>query len=292
MIVARLLSRRGLDVSLTRPTFDNLHALLKSEKLTVQPRDVTTNLIDEVVAKDWPKCIFEVSPNNPTGHIIQSADLELLAKVCADTGRLIVLDQSFKGHTKEACFDHYAVLEASGAEYIVIEDTGKLWPTLDMKLAFLMASPKVGEELRAITDDILLNVSPFHLELIKQYAEFSSQCTEDYGTIRGVISANRGALRKMVTEFPALLEVAYPQSDVGVEVLNVEPDHYMDLMTQLESRNVAVLPTDKFFWGTSHEPGRSQIRVALCRDEQYMEEALEFFRRAAEATMGALRSGK
>lgn len=100
MIVSRLLRQRGWGVSLTRPTFDNLFALLTAEGVAVQPRDVTAGPIHTHLGEDSPKCIFEVSPNNPTGHIIDADELARLARFCAEKRRLLVLDQSFKGHVK------------------------------------------------------------------------------------------------------------------------------------------------------------------------------------------------
>lgn len=283
MIVSRLLRLKGWDVSLTRPTFDNLFALLAAEGVAVQPRDVMAGPANAVVGEDSPRCIFEVSPNNPTGHIISRDELTWLAGFCADTGRLLVLDQSFKGHTDAACFNHYPILEASGADYIVIEDTGKLWPLLDMKVAFLVANKRIGHELRALVDDILLNVSPFHLELVRVYSKYSSQDGRNYDSIRGLIAANRRNLRERIAPVPDLLTVAYPESRVGVEVLDVAPGDYQCFMDALEERKVAVLPTDKFFWGPHREPLKSQIRIALCRDQQDMSAALGFFMEAADA---------
>jgi aspartate/methionine/tyrosine aminotransferase len=281
MIVSRLLRRNDWDVSLTWPTFDNLPALLTAEGVVVRPRQITSGPVDAALSEDWPKCVFEVSPNNPTGDIISRDELTRLADVCADNRRLLVLDQSFKGHVREACFDHYEVLEASGVDYIVIEDTGKLWPLLDMKVAFLVTNEQMARELRPVVDDILLNVSPFHLALVRRYAEYSREDGRDYDSIRDVIEINRRTLRDKITAVPDLLTLAYPNSRVGVEVLNVAPADYPCFMAALEERKVAVLPTDKFYWGADRKPRTSQIRIALCRDQENMSTALGMFMEAA-----------
>lgn len=150
-----------------------------------------------------------------------------------------------------------------------------------MKVAFLVASQEIGEELRALVDDILLNVSPFHLELVRRYAEYSSTEGRDYDSIRGLIATNRERLRKEIAAVPDLLQVAYPESMVGVEVLNVAAANYPSFLNALEQRKVAVLPTDKFYWGPRREPLKSQIRIALCRDPDDMSNALGHFMEAA-----------
>lgn len=283
MIVSRLLRRNKMGVSLTWPTFDNISALLSAEDIVVRPRQITSEPIDAAISGDWPECVFEVSPNNPTGDIISHDDLKRLADTCYATERLLVLDQSFKGHASAACFDHYEVLEESGVDYIVIEDTGKLWPLLDMKVAFLVTNERMACELRPIVDDILLNVSPFHLELVRRYAEYSTADDRDYDSIRDVIAVNRLSLREEIEAVPDLLTLAYPDSRVGVEVVNVAPADYPCFMAALEERKVAVLPTDKFYWGPDRETPRSQIRIALCREQENMNLALGMFMDAARA---------
>jgi hypothetical protein len=124
-------------------------------------------------------------------------------------------------------------------------------------------------------------VSPFHLALVRRYAEYSSDGNRDYDSIRNVIEANRRTLRDEIAAVPDLLGLAYPDSRVGVEVLNVEPADYPSFMAALESRKVAVLPTDKFYWGAGQKQPGSQIRIALCRDQQNMTLALGKFMEAA-----------
>ena len=131
IVVARTLKRLNWDVSLTVPTFDNVHALLVGEGLSVAPRSLDRSLLEWATSQTKPKVIFEVSPNNPTGHFIDESELGDVADVCASLGHILVLDQSFKAHDERACFDYYSILESAGASYIVIEDTGKLWPVRD-----------------------------------------------------------------------------------------------------------------------------------------------------------------
>ena len=79
-----------------------------------------------------------------------------------------------------------------------------------MKVAFLVSNERMADELRPVVDDILLNVSPFHLALVRRYAEYSSEGGRDYDSIRDVIEINRRTLRGEIAAVPELLRLAYP----------------------------------------------------------------------------------
>jgi aspartate/methionine/tyrosine aminotransferase len=273
MVVARLLRRADRGVSLTCPTFDNIHALLVGEGVRVVPRAP-----GELPTHASIGCVFEVSPNNPTGDYLDGAALADLAAWCAATDTWLVLDQSFKGHDPRACFDHYPILEASGCDYIVIEDTGKLWPTGDLKAAFAVVSSGLFEPFAEIHDDVLLNVAPFVLELVSAYSRFSSQ--DSYASIRDLIAANRRVLRSCVARSGGLLEVRHAESRVGVEMLRLKEGLLASVSEELTSRDVAVLDGSKFFWD-GRPPAESLLRVSLCRD-------LDYFRAGAMALVQAV----
>lgn len=268
MVVARALKEAGRSVRLTSPTFDNIHDLLKAADVIVTPR-----IVDKESACEPPKpglgCVFEVSPNNPTGHYLALSDLRKLASACAKTDTWLVLDQSFKGHDERSCFDHYQALEESGVSYILIEDTGKLWPTLDLKASFLMTSGDLVQTLEPIVDDVLLNVSPFILELVRRYSEFS--LGDGYSSVRDLIATNREHLRSLIAGTERAIVLPYLDSRVGVEVLDLvgdrglSPEQWQD---RFNAEELGVLETSNFYW---HEPGshRTQLRISLCRDPAY-----------------------
>ncbi|MEO3939348.1 aminotransferase class I/II-fold pyridoxal phosphate-dependent enzyme [Dermatophilaceae bacterium Soc4.6] len=258
MIVARMLRNRGASVRLTCPTFDNVYALLVGEGLDVKPR---IGLAELEVTSD-ADAIFEVTPNNPTGQFLDPTELSKLARRCADAGQVLILDQSFKGQVEEACFDHYGLLDSSGVSYVVIEDTGKLWPTLDLKVAFLVCSGDLLQEVELIVDDVLLNVSPFLLQLVLEYSRYS--IADNFASIRGLIRENRQILRACLKDV-VQVAVAYPESTIGVEVLDLNVGTSHEHLAMLDRSGIAALDTRKFYW-SSEAAAPSQIRLALCRE--------------------------
>jgi aspartate/methionine/tyrosine aminotransferase len=271
MVVARFARSIQASVQLTCPTFDNIHALLIAEGVTVVPRSADSE--GAVLLNPQSRIVLEVSPNNPTGSVISKVELIDLAKRCKESGRILVLDQSFKGQVEQAtAFDHYEVLSDAGVSYVVIEDTGKLWPTLDLKVAFLLCSNDLLMQLEDIVDDVLLNVSPFLLEVVRRFSELST--SDSWESVRSIVATNRSLLRELVAASGLPLSVSYPSSLVSVEVLSLWPSISRDWRDHLEGRGVAVLDAAKFFWDPSfREESNPMMRVSLARDPQYFEAA-------------------
>ena len=264
MIVARLIREHRRSVQLVVPTFDNIPDLLKAENIQIVPRTEDTSIFSN--EKNPPGVIFEVSPNNPTGNVISPEQLSEVAKHCAENDIWLVLDQTFKGQVEDACYDHYAILDSAGVNYIVIEDTGKLWPTLDLKVSFIVASPYLAGLLEPIVDDVLLNVSPFILSLVKAYSQLSLET--DYHFVRSLIRDNRDFLRESLLRSSAPIRVQFPTSTVSVEMLSLG-----NFLTQedasefLASHQIQVLNARSFYWDGS-SPG-NQLRISLARDRDY-----------------------
>ena len=264
MIVARLIREHRRSVQLVVPTFDNIPDLLKAENIQLIPRTEDSSIF--YAEKNPPGVIFEVTPNNPTGKVIDAAELSEAAEYCAENDIWLVLDQTFKGQVVDACYDHYAILDSTGVNYIVIEDTGKLWPTLDLKVSFIVASPDLAELLAPIVDEVLLNVSPFILSLVKSYSQLSLET--EYHFVRSLIRDNRDFLRECLLKSSAPICVQYPASMVSVEMLSVGNSITQESASEfLASHQIQVLNARSFYWDGS-SPG-NQLRVSLARDRDY-----------------------
>jgi aspartate/methionine/tyrosine aminotransferase len=277
-IVADYLARSHLTVALVEPTFDNIPDLMKRHGVSLQSmRLVPTQTYGETVLQAARRndidVIFLVMPNNPTGDFIPEAAFREVAQHCAIHGKLIVLDTSFRLFESGAMFDQHAILGEAEVQYIVIEDTGKFWPSLDLKLSFIFASPTLRTGLTAIYQDLLLNVSPLISLLVSKYSNVSA--IDDLRSVRTPIAINRRRLRKTLGFLMGSNCVAYPQSRVSVEFVRLpSPLRSSQLVRELELSGVAILPGTLFFW-SNPELGESYIRIALSRPPKAFARAME-----------------
>lgn len=145
-IIGAYLAAKGLRVGLIEPTFDNLALLLKRrgvDLVAVDDRELVAatnaDCLDTLLAPLGLRALFLVNPNNPTGRVMSEAQLEAIASYCIRTRTMLILDNSFRMHNRRP-YDDYKLLLASGVSFIAFEDTGKAFPTLDMKASILAYS--------------------------------------------------------------------------------------------------------------------------------------------------------
>ena len=262
-MVARALAERTSTVALIHPTFDNIPNLLEARGLTLLP--VAEHELDGGEPPHLPRevgAVFVTSPNNPTGWVLPPDALAALAASCARAGRVLVLDTCFRPHDARAQYDTYEILDDAGVEWAVIEDTGKVWPTLELKAGFLAWSERCRLSLPDAFSDVLLSISPVILLLIQRLAE--DGVGGGYRELHRLLAGNRALLRGILAGGP--LHVADPDSRISVARIAWHaggPDAEA-VYQELARRGLHVLPCGPFHWARPEE-GRRMLRVALGR---------------------------
>ena len=262
-IFARSLVTVTDSIMLVHPTFDNIPDILRGVGLRLVPlaepvlhgTGIGPAQLREV------GCVFVTTPNNPTGTVLSRAALARLAAQCAEYGVVLTLDTSFRGFDTDAHYDHYQVLEASGCRWVVIEDTGKLWPTLELKIGWLVSSENVGLPLPEIYSDILLGVSPLVLSMVRRFAEDAAG--GGLADLHRFIAANRATLRGHLADVPDV-HFPYPGSRASVELVDLGSRAALDVWVALQQYNVYALPCEKFHWDDPAQ-GCHRLRIALSR---------------------------
>jgi len=261
-IVGNFLRQQVLRVGVVQPTFDNIPAILRRVGVRISQIDERCFTEPEkVVSLLDVDAIFLVVPNNPTGSQISKEAFIRLAQACAKRNLILILDLSFRFFSELHQWDQYELLHGIGTEFITIEDTGKTWPTLDLKVGFVVASRRVHRHLADITDDVLLNVSPFCLRVLKEYI-LQERCVAE-NSARAVAAMNRRILRGYLSRTP--LAAVDLSSTISVEWIGLPAGwHSVQVCEWLYQRSITILPGTQFFWA-QEEMGLPFVRVALMR---------------------------
>ncbi len=291
-ITATYLRKHNMRVGLIEPCFDNLHDLMKhmqvpmsplSERLFHEPSAIYGNLLEHATELD---AIVLVDPNNPTGFSLFSpgplAFLEVV-RFCLDYDKLLIIDLCFAAFmltSGQPRCDVYAILEDAGVRYIAMEDTGKTWPLQDAKCATIMASRDINEDIYNIVTSVLLNVSPFILNLITRYVEDSA--ADDFASVREVLETNRACARAQLDG--SLLGYCEPMVNTSVAWFKIKNPRLSadELQAYLLQQSIYVLPGKYFYW---HNPQQGQhfIRIALARQPEMFAQAMNILCAALEA---------
>ncbi|WP_030559518.1 aminotransferase class I/II-fold pyridoxal phosphate-dependent enzyme [Streptomyces aureocirculatus] len=272
MAVGRLLQRRSGRVALIHPTFDSIADLLRGHVDLVP-------VAEQVLAEgDWERavpadvtCLYLTVPNNPTGWRLDEAALTDLARWSTERDVLLCVDTSFRGFDQRTQYDMYRVLEAAGTDYILLEDTGKLWPMLELKLGFLAVSPRMERPIKKIMSEVLLSVSPLVLRLVEELSK--DYAAGGMAQLHDLIGTNRRVVAETVTDLDGVT-LLDPDSRVSVCRLRLpSADRSLSARRALKERGVHVLPAGQFYWADP-SGGTDQVRIALARDPHVLAEAL------------------
>ena len=282
-ITATYLMKNKMRVGLIEPCFDNLHDLMKHMQIPMTPLDESlfhetdqlyNNLMKHSLTLD---ALVLVDPNNPTGFSLFSRDTKSfmeLVRFCCDFNKILILDFSFasfilaSGGTRP---DVYEILENSGVRYIAMEDTGKTWPLQDAKCSTILASRELDEDIYNIVTSVLLNVSPFILNIATAYVKDSM--ADHFASVGNLLDHNRQTVIKHLDK--GILEYQTPQVRTSVAWFKINhPEITSDeLQRQLQQRQIHILPGKYFFW-KHPDLGQRYIRIALARESDLFEEAV------------------
>jgi aspartate/methionine/tyrosine aminotransferase len=275
-IVANYLRLNRLSLALIEPCFDNLADIFHRHRVPMRPfpdtfLEAPRELFDSALWNLDADAICLVTPNNPTGLSLAEDNLRSLLAFCKERRKLLILDNCFRTYLpRELIYDQYRLAVESGIDVVMVEDTGKTWPTSEIKAPFFAVSRKRGlfDQIYDIYTDFLLHVSPVGIKLMHEFIRLSQQ--DQMASIHGVISANRKALYSSLTG-----TYLTPCERPFASVAWLRIDHSlsgMELKRILDEHGVFVLPGNHFFWHDRAQ-GERFIRVALARDADVFREA-------------------
>jgi aspartate/methionine/tyrosine aminotransferase len=270
-IVANFLRMRQAKLALIEPCFDNLADIFMRHAIPLSPLNESILVGSEVAAhldRTASDAVCIVSPNNPTGEVISRQALRSVIEYCKSAQALLILDASFRAYTPDAFgYDQYFMLAGSGVDYAVIEDTGKTWPTMELKAPILTVSRSIEAEVYRIYTDFMLHPSPFTVALLAEFVE--SSLDDDFVAVRGVIAKNREVL---MTALGGSLVMPVERPWSSVSWLNTGTVPAQTLAAHLATAGVHILPGEEFFW-SSRESGTYLARVALARTPEHFKVA-------------------
>ena len=297
VITANYLMKKNITVSLVHPCFDNITDILKHMKVPIEPLEeewlhdndkIYENLVNNVKAD----ALFLVDPNNPTGFTLTGSanDMEHtkqgfreVFRFAKDHKKLLIFDFCFASFLladpKLGIFDIYKEMNDMGVSYIAIEDTGKTWPLQDTKVAMLLASKDLYDEIYDIHTAYLLNVSPFILNVVNEYVLDSEK--DEFASVYNLLDINRSHAIDILKG--SLLEPLDSMTKVSVlwcriRHKNIRATALKEYLTKFD---VHVLPGTYFYWH-DRQQGEQFIRIALARNTDIFVKSMKVLRKALD----------
>ncbi|MYV94276.1 pyridoxal phosphate-dependent aminotransferase [Streptomyces sp. SID1034] len=291
MVAGMYLKQHRKSVTLVEPCFDNLYDVLANMGVPLYPIEESAlhdpdRIYAELKRNVRTDALFLVDPNNPTGFTLLQygrKGFEEVVRFCKDHNKLLIMDFCFASFTlfdpDLARFDIYELLESSGVSYLAIEDTGKTWPVQDAKCAMITASDDIREDVYNLHTSVLLNVSPFVLNMLTQYIEEADQ--NHLASVREVLTLNRESIRKALDG--TILEYQEPVAPVSVAWAKINhPEMTASELQQILSKEEVYILPGRFFYWSQPDKGEAYARFALAREPRLFAEAMVRMREVVE----------
>lgn len=276
---ATWLAEKKLKTALIEPTFDNLYLILKRRGVMLEALPETqlhSETMEEALNQMDADAIFLVNPNNPTGRKLSRNQFEALALWCAQNKKILVLDNTFRFFVPQE-FDQYQILIESGVSFISLEDTGKVWPTQEIKASLLFCSPDIIQEIDIIYDEIFLCASNFALGILTEFLLDAHK----RGLAEAVwkeVAARRLKFRNALDNNILAIHPSALKSTISVEWVQIR-SHFVndtELAEHFKVHNLVLLPGRQFYWSRKGRQAVSEYaRFALLKPKNDFLEAVD-----------------
>jgi len=270
-IVGRCLAGRTERVAVIHPTLDCLPALIRSRGVQVVPfNESRFDRRDPLDGLDGIGGLYIANPNNPTGTVVDATRLRRLAESCARREVALAIDACFRVFDKRAQYDHYAILDETGVDYVVVEDTGKLWPLGGVRLSFLAFAEHSQLGIPEASSDLLMMAPPFSTLVVEAFAHDLAAGGMD--VIHDRLTRNRDILAAALEDCP-LATLDSRESKVSMALVKLAPGiSSTRLWGHLLRRGVSSVPGRPMWWARPGQ-GERYLRVALAREPDVVERA-------------------
>lgn len=279
-ITSAALKARSKTTHLVTPTFDNLASLARRRAVDLRPlpqEQLDVGLEEFLGSLGKNDALFLVVPNNPTGSSIGSHSLNMVFQESERLGFSIVIDRTFRFYESKSEEDLIGRLQRSGASFVVIEDTGKTWPTQDRKISPIFYSEDWADTLQTIYEEIYLCPSIADVAFFKRLFDLETKSNFP-GPLRDLVKDRRNELRAALAGSALVFAPESRNSTLPVEWLDISATGLTDieLVRKVETETgVHLLPGAQFFWDQGLAAPRNRARVSLLRPELVFEQCID-----------------
>jgi aspartate/methionine/tyrosine aminotransferase len=285
-LISNFIRSNHLSISLISPCFDTLPDLLKDGGTLPLPISETLlhdpdRLYERLGAQVTTDALFIVNPNNPTGFCLDEfgeQGFRELARFCHNRGITLVIDLCFMLFIcRDPAFEHidcYKILDEYQVDYVTIEDTGKILPTMDTKAAVLHVSPGLVGKFERLHTNYILRHSPFVLQIATAFME--DGIASDLRTSYDLLATNRAYLKNSIRKHQLPLAIEERRAALSVAWLRISAKSLTadDVYNTARKHNIVLLPGDKFFWDDPSK-GAQYLRIALAREQNVFQETVD-----------------
>jgi methionine aminotransferase len=209
------------------------------------------------------------SPHNPSGSLLTSADLRLLAKMLRDTNAYLVSDEvyehiTFDGRTHASVLENEELRTRSFAVF----SFGKTYHATGWKVGYCVAPPKLSEEFRRVHQfNTFTTVTPLQYAL----ADYLADAPEHYLQLGQFYQDKRDLFLELFAaskfQFVASVGTYFQVADYS----KISPMEDIEFARWLTTEHgVAVIPMSAFY---KEPPNSKLVRFCFAKEAKTLKDA-------------------
>ena len=214
------------------------------------------------------------TPNNPSGKVFSSAELDDIAALCAEHDLVAITDEVYEHIVFEKPHVPLAARPGMRERTVTISSTGKTFSLTGWKIGYTCAAPALTEALRMVHQFVTFTIaSPFQHAMAAALTtgdEYFQLLSADYRSRRDRLCAGLA---------DAGFAVRAPEGTYFA-LADIRPLGYEDGETfcrELPGRiGVAAIPASAFY--AHPAAGRHLVRFAFCKKDETLDEGLRRLR--------------
>ncbi|MGB4056700.1 MAG: aminotransferase class I/II-fold pyridoxal phosphate-dependent enzyme [Alphaproteobacteria bacterium] len=242
--------------------------------------------MEEKIDQHGLKSLFIVSPNNPTGFQLSPDEFRDICQLCRRKDVTLIVDATFRFYSKQT-YDSYQTLKDTSVDFIVIEDTGKTWPTQDMKVSLMAYSEPLAKDLRLLYEEFYLCTSNFSLALLSKLIDETHKVGLDK-IVWQEVEKRTARVESAIANTP--LKLVKNDRDCTLPVAWIDCSKTgmtdVEILEKLRPHNIAVLPGRFFFWN-SQQQHTDRIRISLMKPDDVFYKGVDVLERTLPQVFGA-----
>lgn len=270
----------GDEVVLLEPMYDSYRpdATMAGATLrfvTLQPPDFR---IDPEALRaafsDRTRAIVVNTPHNPTGRVLDRAELELIAGLCHEHDAIAIADEVYEHMVFEG--EHLSLAELDGMwdRTVTLSSLGKTYSLTGWKVGWAVAPAPLSAGVRAAHQFLTFATSsPLQhgaVAALDAPAEYYRELTAGYRQRRDVLAAGLASVG---------FDVFVPQGTYFMLADHTSfgyPDDVGFVKALISTAGVAAIPPSAFY--DDPKQGSDLVRFAFCKDVATLERAVERMR--------------
>ena len=232
-------------------------------------RDELRELCESLVHKGGVRALILNSPNNPSGKVFSTEELQWLAELAEEFDFYLITDEIYEHIIYEGLHVPIATMGDARARTITISGLSKTFSVTGWRLGYIVAPPEVASAIRKMHDFLTVG-APAPLQDAAAVAldaplEYYKGLSKEYGARRDIMLK---ALSKVGFRVWAPKGAYYIMADIAPLTQKTDVEFVRHMIRHV---GVATVPGSSFFHRS--ERGANFIRFAFCKTIELLEKA-------------------